>query len=50
MEKAVLGTSIHIVAASENGDHIIERKAQPMFGRRPAFNLLVPAVTFCSGK
>ena len=50
MEKAVLGTSIHIVAASENGHHITERKAQPVFGRRPAFNLLVPAVTFCSGK
>ena len=50
MEKAVLGTSIHIVAACENGHHIIERKAQPVFGRRPAFNLLVPAVTFCSGK
>ena len=50
MEKDVLGTSIHIVATCENGHHITEWKAQPVFGRLPAFNLLVSVATFCSGK
>ena len=50
MVKAVLGTSIHIVATCENGHCIIDWKAQPVFGRLPAFNLLVSAATFCSGK
>ena len=50
MEKDVLGTSIHIVATCENGHHITERKAQPAFARLPAFNLLISAATFCSGK
>ena len=50
MEKTVLGTSIHIVTTYENGYRIIEWKAQPVFGRLPAFNLLFSVVTFCSGK
>ena len=50
MVKAVLGTSIHIVATCENDHCIIEWKAQPVFGRLPAFNLLVSVATFCSGK
>ena len=50
MENAVLGTSIHIVATCENGHRITEWKAQFVFGRLPAFNLLVSAATFCSCK
>ena len=50
MEKHILGTSIHIVTTCENGHDITEWKAQPVFGRIPAFNLLVSAATFCSGK
>ena len=46
IERAVLGTSIHIVATCENGHRIIEWKAQLVFGRLPAFNLLVSAAAF----
>ena len=45
MENAVLGTSIHIVTTCENGHRITEWKAQFVFGRLPAFNLLVSAAT-----
>ena len=50
MEKAVPGTSIQIVATCENGHHIIEWKAQRVFGWLLAFNLLVSAATFYSCK
>ena len=50
MVKAVLETNVHIVATCENGHRILEWKGQPVFCRFLAFNLLVSAATFCSGK
>ena len=50
MVKAVLGTNVHILATCENGHRILEWKGRPVFGQLLAFNLLVSAATFCSGK